>query len=141
MNPATLLVVLKLERRKLTTVVTNIAAVARLENPFRLSCFAASWDIRDFAEEKTNAKMMTDAEKSTTNNPDIKLADEPHTASDEDAHRRIRKWTIVRDFASSPHQDAGEACFRGASWINGKLQQSQAGIDGNDQDNNLSLTI
>ena len=39
MNAATSLLVFKLERRKLMRVAANMATVARLENPLRLSCF------------------------------------------------------------------------------------------------------
>jgi hypothetical protein len=70
------------------TVATNMAAVARLENPFRLSSFGDQVLLRNkrlCRKEKTNAKITTDAEKSTTNTPVIELVDEPHTASEEDA--------------------------------------------------------
>ena len=36
-------------------------------------------------KEKTNAKIETDTEKSTTNTPVSELVDEPHIASEEDA--------------------------------------------------------
>jgi len=34
--------------------------------------------------EETNAKIRTDAEKSTTNTPEIEVVDEPHTVREED---------------------------------------------------------
>jgi len=70
------------------TVTANTAALARLENPLRLSSFGDQVllrEIRVFRKEKTNARIMTDAEKSRTNAPDTELVDEPHTASKEDA--------------------------------------------------------
>ena len=36
-------------------------------------------------KEKTNTKIKTDAEKSTTNTPGTELEDEPHTGREEDA--------------------------------------------------------
>ena len=47
-NSATRIPVFKLESRKLVTVAVNMATVARLENPFRLSSFRASGEISDF---------------------------------------------------------------------------------------------
>ena len=56
-------------------VAANMAVVARLENPFRLSSFEDQVLLR-IQEEKTNAKITTDAEKSTTNTPDTRLVNE-----------------------------------------------------------------
>ena len=68
-------------------VAPNMNAIARLENPLRL---LKVWDQvltrseRDRRKEKTNTKITTDAEKSTTKTPVIKLMDKPHTTSAED---------------------------------------------------------
>ena len=66
------------------TVVTNMAAVARLENTFRLSIFRDQVLFRNGRREKTNAKITTDAEKSTTNVPETELVEEPYSTSKED---------------------------------------------------------
>jgi len=71
------------------TVAMNMVAVARLENPFRLSSFRGLGLVEKQAalKEKTNAKITIDAEKSTTNTPVIELVDESYTtaASEEGA--------------------------------------------------------
>ena len=71
----------KLKRRKLITVATNMAAVARFGNPFRLSSFQDQVLLGKSAEGETNTKMTTDVEKITMNTPDIELVGELNTAS------------------------------------------------------------
>jgi len=67
----------------------NMAAVARLENPFRLSSFGDSGLVEKQGvlwKEKTNTKIMTDPEKSRTDTPVFVLVDEPlGKASEKDA--------------------------------------------------------
>ena len=68
-------------------VAMNMAAIARLANPLRLSSFGDQVFVRNrgFSKEKTHAKITTDAEKSIANTPDVELVDEPHTTSEGDA--------------------------------------------------------
>ena len=64
-------------------------AAAWLRNPLCLSSFGDQiWfriNLGAFRKDKTNIKITTDAEKSTTNTPDTELVDEPRAASEEDA--------------------------------------------------------
>ena len=65
------------------TVVMNMAAVARLENPFRLSISRDQVLFRNGRREKTNAKITTNAGKSTASAPETELVEEPYSTSKE----------------------------------------------------------
>lgn len=74
-NMATRSPVTKLERMKLMAVATNMAAVARFENLFRLLGFEEVLlhkKKRLGRQEKTNTNIRTDAEKRMINTPVMK---------------------------------------------------------------------
>ena len=103
------------------TVAANMAAVARLENPLRLSNFGGSGldkTVSSFRKETTNTKVTTDAEKSTTNTPNTRLVDELHIVSSWTAHhRRRRKSLVVRHPTGIAYHFDRESRFQAASWM------------------------
>jgi hypothetical protein len=72
MNAASSVPINKLERRKLMTVAANIAAVARLENPFRLSGFGDRVLLRNKGlPEEENERKDNDRRKEEYNEQSI----------------------------------------------------------------------